>query len=63
MLVLGRKKGDRVALKFGEHVVMATVVQITGKSVRLGFDGPLDVAIHRGEVFDLIQQEETKRGK
>lgn len=47
MLVLTRKKGDRILI--GDRVVV-TVVACKGGRVRLGFEAPDDVAIFREEV-------------
>ncbi len=56
MLVLARKKDESVIINNGEITV--SVVEIRGDKVRLGFDAPKDVPIHRSEV-----QAEIDRGK
>jgi carbon storage regulator len=58
MLVLSRKQGEQIMI--GENVVV-TVVEIRGDRVRLGFDAPNYVAIHREEVYRRIQCEERQR--
>jgi len=47
MLVLSRKEGERIVI--GERIVM-TVVEMRGGRVRLAFDAPPEVAIHRQEI-------------
>ncbi len=47
MLVLSRKRGERI--RIGESVEV-TVLAISGSRVKLGFSGPPDVWIHRDEV-------------
>jgi carbon storage regulator len=48
MLVLSRKIGERVVI--GRNVTI-TVVAVRGERVRLAFDAPTEVPIHREEVF------------
>ncbi len=47
MLVLSRKRGERI--RIGDCVEV-TVLAITGSRVKLGFSGPPDVWIQRDEV-------------
>ena len=54
MLVLSRKRDEQIVI--GDDIVI-TVVQITSSDVRLGFEAPLDVAIHRQEVYKQIRRE------
>ena len=54
MLVLTRKTGERIVV--GDNIVI-TVVSHQGDRVKLGFEAPADVAIHRAEVFARIQEE------
>ena len=51
MLVLSRKQGQRVVIGQDIHV---TVLEVRGDRVKLGFEGPLDVPIHRQEVSQRI---------
>lgn len=52
MLVLSRKKDERIVIAGGEIVL--TVVEIRGDKVRLGVAAAKDISIHRGEVQDAI---------
>ena len=54
MLVLSRKRGERIVI--GPNIEL-TVVDIRANKVRLAFDAPRDVSIHRQEVFLRIQDE------
>lgn len=54
MLILTRKVGETVTIGEG---VLVTVLAVKGGQVRLGIDAPRDVAVHRGEVRDRIDQE------
>lgn len=51
MLVLSRKDGQRVMV--GPNLVI-TVLEIRGDSVKLGFDAPAEIPIHREEVHRRI---------
>jgi carbon storage regulator len=48
MLVLSRRRGERILVPDCEVVV--TVLAVRGRSVRLGISAPAGVAIHREEV-------------
>ncbi len=51
MLVLSRKINETVIIAGNIKVV---VVEIRGDKVRLGFEAPKDVTVHRSEVADSI---------
>ena len=54
MLVLSRKRDESIMIGDG---ITVTVVDIRGDKVRLGITAPLDVSVHRQEVFEAIQRE------
>jgi len=54
MLILTRKVNE--SLKVGDDVTV-TVLGIKGGQIRIGISAPLDVAVHRQEVFERIQKE------
>lgn len=54
MLVLSRKLDQEIMI--GDDVVIK-VVDIQGDKVRLGFEAPRHIQIHRKEVFDAIKKE------
>jgi len=54
MLVLSRKKSDRIIINDNISIM---VVEIRGDKVRLGIDAPPEVTIHRHEIYDLIKAE------
>ena len=56
MLILTRRVGE--SLMIGDEVNV-TVLGIRGNQVRIGVDAPKDVAVHREEIYDRIQQERT----
>jgi carbon storage regulator len=58
MLVLTRKTNEKIVI--GDNVVI-TVVDVRGDRVRLGFEAPQDVEIHRQEVYERIQREGPRK--
>ena len=54
MLVLSRHRNESIMIG---DLVKLTVVEIRGDKVRIGFDAPSEVAIHRQEVWESIQRE------
>lgn len=54
MLVLTRRLNQ--SIKIGDDVEI-TVIEVKGDQVRLGIQAPRDLAVHRKEVYQLIQQE------
>ena len=56
MLVLTRKLGESIAID--DHIKIV-VVQIKGKQVRLGIKAPKETKIHREEVYQAIQRQNT----
>ena len=54
MLVLGRSEGQMIIIGEGDDAVVITVSKITQKHVRLSFEAPANVPIHREEVYKKI---------
>ncbi len=54
MLVLGRRKGEKIVI--GEGIVV-TVVAIQGERVRLGIEAPPEVPVHREEIAARLESE------
>jgi len=53
MLVLSRKVGEVVVV--GDRIKV-TVLAVRGDRVRLGFQGPKEVPIHRKELADRLEK-------
>lgn len=51
MLVLSRKKNESIVIN---NDITVTVVEIRGDKVRLGIVAPIEVPVHRKEVFEAI---------
>ncbi len=57
MLILTRRVGETVMI--GNDVTV-TVLGVKGNQVRVGVNAPKDVAVHREEIYDRIQKEESE---
>jgi carbon storage regulator len=56
MLILTRRAGETVMI--GKDVTI-TVLGVKGNQVRIGINAPKDVAVHREEIFERIQSEQS----
>lgn len=54
MLVLSRHRDESIMI--GDDVVV-TVVDLRGDKVRIGIAAPIEVAVHRQEIYESIQRE------
>ena len=58
MLILTRRVGE--TLMVGDDVTV-TVLGVKGNQVRIGVDAPKDVAVHREEIYQRIQNEKDEQ--
>ena len=56
MLILTRRIGE--TLMVGDDVTI-TVLGVKGNQVRIGVNAPKDVAVHREEIYQRIQNEKS----
>ena len=56
MLILTRRVGETLVI--GDDVTI-TVLGVRGNQVRVGVNAPKDVAVHREEIYQRIQDERT----
>ena len=59
MLILTRRVGE--SLMIGDDVNV-TVLGIKGNQVRIGVNAPKEVAVHREEIYQRIQEENESNG-
>lgn len=57
MLVLTRRKNEKIII--GDNITLV-VVEIRGDKVRLGIEAPQEVPVHREEVREAIERNQTK---
>jgi len=59
MLVLSRHANETIVIgddKTGENLITITLVEMRGDKVLIGIDAPRDLDVHRGEVWNSIQE-------
>lgn len=56
MLILTRRTGEK--LMIGDDISV-TILGVKGNQVRIGVHAPGDVSIHREEIYQRIQDEES----
>jgi carbon storage regulator len=54
MLYLTRKVGQSVVIN---DTIEVSVIEVRGKSIKLGFTFPADVSVLRREIYDQVQDE------
>lgn len=57
MLILTRKWGESIYIG---DAIRITIVSVEGSQVRLGIDAPREIAVHREEVHQRIQEENRR---
>ena len=57
MLILTRRVGE--SLMVGDDITV-TVLGVKGNQVRIGVNAPRDVAVHREELYEPIQDDDKK---
>lgn len=53
MLILSRKSGESIVIDGRIHV---RIIRVEGEAVKVGIEAPLDIPVHRQEVYDEIQR-------
>jgi len=57
MLVLTRKLGESIII--GEKIKV-TFLEIKGKQLRIGIEAPQEVTVYRGEIYEMIKEQNIK---
>ena len=56
MLILTRKIGETIRIG---NEIKVIILETKGKQIKIGIEAPLDLAVHRGEVYQMIREENT----
>ena len=56
MLILTRKPSETIRIN---DDISITVLSVSGQQVKLGVEAPTDVAVHRQEIYQRIQNEKV----
>lgn len=56
MLILTRRIGERLMI---DDDVVISILGVKGNQVRIGIDAPKEVAVHREEIYNRIQEEKN----
>ncbi len=60
MLVLTRKSGE--GIRIGDDIRIV-VVEVKENQVKIGIEAPLELTVHRDEIYEKIQQENIRAAK
>ena len=53
MLILSRKPGESIVI---DGKIIIKIMRLEGEVVKLGIDAPIEIPVHRQEVYDEIQR-------
>ena len=56
MLVLTRRINESIIMDVGDVQILVKVVQVKGKQIRLGFECPKHVKVHRQELMGNLKE-------
>lgn len=59
MIVLSRKKSEQIVIGLAGDIIVE-IIEIRGDKVRLGIYAPVQIPVHRKEVYEAIQRENQK---
>ena len=60
MLILARKICEKIVIS---DEIIVTILAVKGNQVRLGIDAPIEIPVHRYEIFQRIQAEKQLTGE
>ena len=57
MLILTRRINQKIIIDTGYEVIEIVPLSISGSQVKLGVQAPLEIEVHREEIYNKIKQE------
>jgi len=57
MLVLGRRPGENI--RIGDDIKVI-VLEVRGGQIKLGIEAPLEISVHREEIYERIQRQNRR---
>ena len=57
MLVLGRRPGENI--RIGDDIKVF-VLEVRGGQIKLGIEAPIEVQVHREEIYERIQRQNRR---
>jgi carbon storage regulator len=58
MLILTRKPGETIVI--GDNVAV-TILSVRGNQVKIGIEAPIEISVHRMEIYNRIKNEKRKQ--
>ena len=59
MLILGRRRGERITIQTSDGIITILPVAIDGDQIRIGIDAPKHIAVDRHEIYLRKKKEEA----
>jgi len=63
MLILTRRIGETLIVGEGKDKAEFTVLGIKGNQVRIGVEAPMNIPVHREEIYKKIQNEKKEESR
>jgi carbon storage regulator len=57
VLVLGRRPGENI--RIGDDIKVI-VLEVRGQQIKLGIEAPLEIQVHREEIWERIQRQNRR---
>lgn len=61
MLILTRRIGETLCIGNDDNKVDVMILGVNGNQVRIGINAPKHITVHREEIYQRIQQEQSHR--
>ena len=61
MLILTRRIGETLCIGNDDNKVDVMILGVNGNQVRIGINAPKHITVHREEIYERIQKEQSHR--